>query len=463
MSIIRKIKEYYNNKNCKKSILFTTPSHSQGKFIAPDTKELLGEKFFKCDFSEIDGFDNLRNPSGIIKEVQDKLSAIYKSRQTFMLTNGSTSGILALMLSVLKENDKVLTARNCHISVFNGFVLTGAKPVWLTPEFDDEWGIYKGVTSSEIKQKLNENTDIKAVILTSPTYEGNFSEIREISKLCKQKGIIFIVDEAHGALLNFMEATNTDRTTAILCGADASVQSLHKTAGAPNPCALLHLSKDSLLDTNKVQQALNLINTTSPSYPLMLAIEDTVNFLASKDGKKMIQELIKNIKKFKEKTNNSIMVYEQDNDTTKILVKIKDMSGYDSCELLNNIYCIEEEFSNEKAMLFLTGIGTEKKNLEELADALNSITAREDLESKIIETKFEYKIPNQKLLPKEAFFSKNIQPVNEYEAEGKICAEIIAAYPPGIPLIIPGEIITKDVIQKAKTLAHKTNFLIIKK
>lgn len=456
MSIIRKIKDYYKKQNSKKNILFTTPSHAQGSFIPPVAREMLGEKFFGCDFSEIEGFDNLRNPEGILKELQEKLSKIYHSKQTFMLTNGSTSGIIALMLSVIHQGEKVLIARNCHISVYNGLVLTGAKPVWFVPEFDEKWGIYKGVTAEEIDKALTQNKDIKALIITSPTYEGTFSDIAGISKICKNYGIILIVDEAHGALLNF---ANLGAKPAILDGADASVQSLHKTAGAPNPCALIHLSENSKIKANDVQKALNLINTTSPSYPLMLAIESCVDFLASNGGKSEIESLLKNIESLKKSAHDNISFYEKGNDKTKLLVRIENVSGYDACEVLNKKYFIEEEFSNDRAMLFVTGLGTTKEALDRLAKALNTI--KENSDSSHAKIKFEYTVPEQKMTPREASFSKDTVTLPSKSAAGRISAEVVTAYPPGIPLILPGETITEDILKKANVLAQKTKFNVI--
>lgn len=366
MSLIKKIKDYYKT---NKTLLFTTPSHSQGEFINETSKEMLGEKFFKCDFSEIEGFDDLRNPKGILKEVQNKISKVYSSKQSFMLTNGSTSGIVTLMLTTLKDNDEVLIARNCHVSVYNGLVLTGAKPVWIVPDYDKEWDIYKGITPLQVENHLKENKNIKAMILTSPTYEGFFSNIEAISSVTSKYNVKLIVDEAHGALLNFGDFKVKP---AILCGADASVQSLHKTAGAPNPCALLHISQNSSIKPKEVQDALNLTNTTSPSYPLLLAIEATVDFLDSKVGRNKVEELLSNIETFK-KSLKAACLYEGTNDTTKLLIKFQNINSLDAAEILNNNYKIEEEFSNNKAMLFITGIGTTERKLKKLSESLNDI------------------------------------------------------------------------------------------
>lgn len=433
MSIIKRIQKFYKS---SKSLLFTTPAHSLGNFIIPSLKNILGEKYFKSDFSEIEGFDNLRNPEGAIKDLQANIAKIYNAESSFILTNGSSSGVISAMLATLKPNDKVLIARNCHISVYNGLVLTGANPIWFMPEFDKEWGIFKGITSENIKKIINK--DIKALIITSPTYEGNFSDIEEISKICKENKVLLIVDEAHGALLNFSDYKSK---SAIHCGADITIQSLHKTAGAPNPCALMHISKN--ISHQNVQEALNLVNTTSPSYPLIAAIEGTVSYLNTLKGTGHIKKLFSDIEKFKQSLDKNIQVYNANNDRTKILLKFKNINALKVAEILNNDYKIEEEFTNNQALLFITGIGTDAKKLKTLSNALNKIAK---LKQEIIEhTEFEYKIPAVKFTPRDAYFMPAIAQPKE-QTIGLVSAETIVPYPPGIPLILPGEIIDEQVL-----------------
>lgn len=433
MSIIKRIQKFYKS---SKSLLFTTPSHSLGNFIIPSLKNILGEKYFKSDFSEIEGFDNLRNPEGAIKDLQDNIAKIYNAESSFILTNGSTSGVIAAMLATLKPNDNVLIARNCHISVYNGLVLTGAQPTWFMPEFDKEWEIFKGITPKDIKRFINK--DLKALIITSPTYEGNFSDIKEISEICKENNILLIVDEAHGALLNFSDYKSK---SAIHCGADIAIQSLHKTAGAPNPCALMHISKN--ISHTKVQEALNLVNTTSPSYPLIAAIEGSVSYLNSIKDKRHIKKLFLDIEKFKQSLDKNIQVYCANNDPTKILLKFKNINALKAAEILNNDYNIEEEFTNNQALLFITGIGTDAKKLKTLSKALNKIAK---LKQEIIEhTEFKYEIPKTKFTPRDAYFTQAATKPKK-QTIGLVSAETIVPYPPGIPLILPGEIIDEQVL-----------------
>ncbi len=446
MSIIKFIK---NLKKINRT-LFTTPSHNQGRGGAPCVLNLLGKKFFSCDISEIEGADNLANPIGIIKQAQDNASHIYNSKSTFFLTNGSTSGIIAGMNAVLSRNDKVLITRNCHKAVYNGLVITGAIPIWLMPHYNRDWGVYEQVNLDYLEETLSKNKDIKLFVMTNPSYEGLMSDIQAINEICKKYKVKLLVDEAHGALWNFHKALGTP---ALLQGADIVVQSLHKTAGALNPSALLHIGQDSDIDPNSIQQSLNLITTTSPSYPLLLNIEGTINYLNSDKGKFEISQLVKNVNRMIRNLRAvpNLEVFTYNNDVTKILVKITNMSGFELSDILFEKYNIEDELANEKSVLFLTGIGTTKSKLKKLEKALieissNNIKITQDEENYNIFSNVE---PRVKYTP--ALVWK--MPYKEVElkyAISRVSMELILDYPPGIPILIPGEVIKKEHIDYLK-------------
>lgn len=430
----------------KKRILFTTPSHNQGEFIAPRNKKLLGEKIFQADYSEIEDFDNLADPQGIILRSQLNASTIYESKYTFYLTNGSTSGIIASMLAILEQNDKVLIARNCHKCVYNALVLTGAYPIWLMPDFNEEWGIFKPIKAEQVEKKLMQDESIKALVITNPSYEGAISNIQKISDVCKKYNVKLIVDEAHGSLWSFDGSIGTP---AIYEGADISVQSLHKTAGALNPSAVLHINKESSIGVERIQESLNILNTTSPSYPILANIEATIDFLNSKKGKKKIFELTNALVKFKKSLQkyNNIEIFSSNNDITKILIKIEGISGYALSSILFNKYKIEDELSNNLSVLFLTGIGTTQKKLDKLKKALIKIS------KKVSEGKFKseddykksptYPAPQVVFSPRRVY-SQSYKLLKPQEAIGGISQELIISYPPGIPILIPGEVIKEE-------------------
>lgn len=362
MDLINLIKKF------KRPYLFTTPSHSGVGF--GEFARIVGQNIFKYDFSEIDGFDNIRNPQDIFKKSQETAAKIYDAQSSFYLYNGSTSGILALMLATLNENDKAIIPRNCHISVLNGLILSKAEGVFVEPKYDAKFGTSDPIEPSQIQAKLDETPDAKVVIITNPTYEGKVSDIAAIAQICQELGVTLIVDEAHGALWNFSDRLPTP---AIKLGADASVQSLHKTAGALTQSSILHIAKESKIKPSKVQQALNLINSTSPSYLLLASIENAVDFLQSKKGQKELDKTLENILKIRKKISDlpKIQVAENE-DFTKIFLKIEGLNGYQLSEKLSE-FDIEDELANEKGVLLLCGLGTSKTKLNHLHKSLQKI------------------------------------------------------------------------------------------
>jgi len=426
-------------------ILFTTPGHSGGKGVLPEYKEIVGKKLFKADLSEIEGLDNLQNPSGIIKNALVRASEIYGSKNTFYLVNGSTSGIIALMLTTISRGDEVLISRNAHKSVINALVLSGARPVWVSPQWDENWNIPACVNPEKIKQKIDKNPDIKAVWVTSPTYEGIVSDIESISKICKEKNVLLIVDEAHGALWNFSEKLPV---SAIHLGADACVQSLHKTGSCLTQGAVLHLSQNSGVNLEKLTQSLNLINTTSPSYLILSSIEASIEYLNSSEGRQYLDGLINNIEeiKFFTKMNIGISFLEgfegYQHDPTKLFMGLNSISGYDLSDVLFKKFNIEVELDNNKGVLALVGIGTTRKKLEKLAFSL--IKAEKMLQkSENEQTLTPFIEPEIVYSPADAFYKKS-KKIEVSRTVGLVSKETIVNYPPGIPLIIAGEIIKPE-------------------
>ena len=456
MSIINLIQDFKKNHR----ILFTTPSHGQGDFVAPSALKYIGKKFFTCDFSEIEGFDNLSNPKGAIKTIQDYASHVYDSKATFFLTNGATSGIIAAMYALLGRGDKVLIARNCHKSVYNGLVLTGAVPVWIMPNYNKEWGIFESICIDYLEELLYKNRDIRAFIITNPTYEGVMSDISRISAVCKKYNVKLIVDEAHGALWNFHKALGTP---ALLQGADIVVQSLHKTAGALNPSALLHIGNMSSIEPRHIQESLNLITTTSPSYPLLLNIESTIKYLDSEKGKFRIFELVKNVNRLIRsiKTIPNLEVYSDNNDVTKILIKVTNLSGFELSDILFNDYHIEDELANEKSVLFLTGLGTSKTKLKKLEKVLFDLCAKN---IKITENSHVYSTynpvePRVRYIPS-LIWEKPCKEVDLKYSLSRVCMEAVIEYPPGIPILLPGEVIKKEHIEYLLTKRQRIKVLL---
>ncbi len=328
--------------------LFTTPSHSRKFFIVHKFRQ-----FYKFDISETD----THNPEEALKKSQDNAAKIYGVNYTLFLTNGSSSGIIASVLAAAEKGDNVLLHEDAHPSHLNAVKLAGCNPVFYKLPLVKDWGVY-GKNSPEILEPYLKSNKIKAVIITSPTYEGFVSDITTIKDLCHKYGAFLITDEAHGALYPFSEKLPESAVKI----SDFTVQSLHKTAGGLNPTALLH----SNCEINP-ENALKMINTTSPSYPLLATIEANIKFLNSPGGKKKIEELIENIENMKASCTN--ITFGGD-DTTKILIKSNKMSGTELSAALYNKYGIEDERTNEISTLLLCGIGTDIKKLDRLKKAL---------------------------------------------------------------------------------------------
>lgn len=447
-----------NNLLKHKKIMFTTPSHDGTGFVIPGYENFLGRKFLSHDCSEYDGFDNLSSPGGIIKDAQCVCAEILGAENLFFLVNGSTSGIIASMLSCLKADDKVLIARNCHKAVYNGLVLTGAKPCWIMPKLIEDWGIYGKISPEAVHEALNKYSKVKALIITSPTYNGIVSDISKIADICRKNGVILIVDEAHGALRQFLLADNI--LNAVTCGADISVQSLHKNCGAPNPCAILLRRKECSVSSSALQNALNLVNTTSPSYPLIAASDACIRFLAAKKGNEKVRELYYNIKNFKDNLSeiDGLNIFES-GDFSKILLKIDNLNGYDLSEILYDDFNIEDELSNEKSVLFLCGIGTSGIKLSKLRKALVKIVQRQE-KSFREHTVFKFPLPEIRLVPQSAFGAK-IKYIDIKKALGKTCGELISECPPEVPVLLPGEIIRQEHIDYLQFKMKKTLIGII--
>lgn len=345
MSLIRLLSEK------PEKTLFTTPSHGQKFFIYEPLKEM-----YKLDISET----KCQDPQEALKVAQLRARAIYHTYSTTFLTNGSTSGIIAAVLSCTQVGDKVLIASNSHPCHFNAVRLAGARALTYDLEIDKDWGVPLEVKPEVIDFYLS-RYNIKTVIITSPSYEGIISDIEEIKAVCEKHGAFLIVDEAHGALYPFSELLPISAVNI----ADFTVQSLHKTAGGLNPTALLHCNCEV-----DVSHALNMFMTTSPSYPLLASIEANINYLDSRAGRKEIDNLVIRLDRMREKCRGCEFFGD---DPTKVLIRVPGISGYELSEMLYEDFGIEDEKTNEKSTMLLCGIGTDSKKIDRLQHVLSKL------------------------------------------------------------------------------------------
>lgn len=338
-----------NEKNEK--TLFTTPSHGQKFFIYDNLKEM-----YKIDISETD----CQNPQEALYYAQLRAKEIYHTYSTTFLTNGSTSGIIAAVLSCTQVGDKVLIASNSHPCHFNAVKLAGARALTYDLEIDKEWGVPLETKPEQIEYFLS-RYNIRTVIITSPTYEGIISDIEEIKAVCEKYNAFLIVDEAHGALYPFSDKLPLSAVNV----ADFTVQSLHKTAGGLNPTALLHCNCG--ID---VIPALSMFMTTSPSYPLLASIEANIEYLNSREGRKDIDNLINRLDDIRIKCRGCQFFGD---DPTKVLIKVRGISGFELSEMLYEDFNIEDERTNEKSTMLLCGLGTDNKKLDKLQHVLSKL------------------------------------------------------------------------------------------
>ena len=443
-NLLEKLEKYYN----EDYLPMHMPGHKRNV-------KLLGEKLpYKIDITEIDGFDDLHHAEEIIKNIEDKARKIYESKRSFLLVNGSTCGILAGIRSIVNFGDKILVARNCHKSVYNAIEINGLNPIYMLPKIGKD-GIDRNIDSNEVEEKLKENKDIKLVILTSPTYEGVISDVSSIVSIAHKYNVPVLVDEAHGAHLRFMN--DICYKEALNSGADIVIQSLHKTLPALTSTALLHIQGDLVKEEN-VARELSIFETSSPSYILMCSIEECLDIIENR-GKELFEEYQNNLKYFyseaKKLINIKILGNEIENkdyyDFGKIVIKTDktNITGKELSDILRKEYKIELEMSSINYALAMTSICDSRENFERLLDALKKID--ESLEHKEeISNNYDIVLPKKEISILEAIKNTNSEFKDYNELKGRISKEYIWVYPPGIPLITPGEVINDDIIRKIR-------------
>jgi len=434
------------------------PGHKRNTEIAEYLK-LLGAEY---DITEIDGFDDLFDARGILARSMERASAIWASKKTYYLVNGSTCGILAGVRAAAGCGGKAIMARNCHKSVYNALEICGLEASFVIPLTDAESGIQASLSPEDIESALISNPDAALIILTSPTYEGVISDIAAICEIAHKRGVPVLVDEAHGAHLGFSEYFSGG---AVRAGADIVIQSLHKTLPSLTQTAVAHLNGD-IVNPIEFERQLAVFETSSPSYLLMASIDGCVRLMEEK-GKRLFDDWEQALGRFYELTsdlkNLKILMHgvrssdKHPNifcfDRGKILISTRDadISGIGLMDSLRRDYAVELEMANKSYALAMTGLGEREENLIRLGRALLEIDAK--LTSAKGKTDEKHPdIPRKICTAAEAINSEKTCVLLE-NSEGMICAEYVFAYPPGIPLIIPGEEISGELILEIGELA----------
>lgn len=410
---------------------------------------------YKIDLTEIFDFDNLHCATGCIKDVENKAAQFYSVKHANILINGATGGILAAVRAMTNYGDKVIVARNCHKSVYNAIELCGLNAEYILPHKNKDFGIFASISPEQVESKLK-NTGAKLVILTSPTYEGVVSDIKPIADICKKYGAKLFVDEAHGA--HFPLSSFFPRE-AVSLGADAAVVSLHKTLPALTQTALL-LTDNSQL-SKVFEKNLAIFETSSPSYVLMSSIENCFDFIDKNNDKTL--EYVSNISSFRHKCKNlkHLKLYEKtendfDYDFGKIVISTRDtnINGVELSDKLRKEYQIELEMAYTDYVIAMTSVCDTKEGFDRLSKALSEIDSQID---KVLNIKDGYNfsecLPVKAVKSSDISFSKETSVPFELSS-GRVSAEYVWAYPPGIPLIVSGEVIDNKLIKHINYLSE---------
>ena len=439
----------------QKRIRFHMPGHKGGYHLTPRLLELLGEKAFQADFTEVKGLDDLHNPQGVIAEAQELAARCFGAGATFFLVNGATCGIEAALLATCKPGDVVIAPRNVHRSFLNGLILSGAEPVYIEVKYTAH-GLPLPLQAAELKKALHAHPEAKAVFIVSPTYEGLAANYEQLMPVIKEAGVQLIVDEAHGAHFYF---SRQFPKPALPSGADIVIHGSHKMIGSLTQTGMLHLADSGAKES--MQKALSIVQSTSPSYLLMASLDGTRAQLALK-GSELFTKLIDLCQQARREINELSSFWcltEKDlpadipYDPTKLVIgSLCGLSGYQLDAILSS-YKLDMEMATLGYVLALTGIGDRQENLEYLVDVLKTIAKSGDLkhnQKRSIGRPYP-PLPRALLSPREAYFSPYVQ-VSLKEAKGKIAGEMIAPYPPGVPLICPGEVFTAEIIEYIEEL-----------
>lgn len=408
----------------------------------------------EMDFTEIDGLDNLHYPEGIILEAEERMARLYGVKRSYFLVGGSTCGILAAVSACVPARGRIAMGRNCHKSVYHAVELKDLTPSYLYP---DEKGIINGdIKADAVNNMLKLYPDIKAVIITSPSYDGVISDIRSITRIVHEAGAVLIVDEAHGAHLKF---SSYFPSSSVDEGADLVIQSFHKTLPALTQAAVLHVCSDRV-DLFRLERFLDIYQTSSPSYLIMASIDRCVEFL-EKEGRQAFERYICLLEDCRRKLseNQSIRLYEPDPDLfaydrSKILLipQIEGMTGVLFADILRKKYGLETEMALRDYCLCLTSVGDSQQGFESLARAVEDIGKRK---SDYISDGFEKKeeivlpVPEMVMNPSQAA-EVSWEKIALAESTGRISVEYIYLYPPGIPLVVPGERMTGQLIENMR-------------
>ena len=440
-SIYEKLKQLKG----KEDYPFHMPGHKRNL-----KRDSLLDEIAKIDITEITGFDDLHHPEDMIREFMDDLKQIYGTKESYLLINSSTAGNLAAIAALCNIGDKILISRNCHKSVYHAIELLGLEPLYVYPEID-AYGICQGITKEQIEEIIKKESGIKAVVLVSPTYEGRISDIRGISEILHKDRIPLIVDEAHGAHFIYHEDFPE---SAVSEGADIVIQSLHKTLPAFTQTGLLHLCTDCI-SREIMQKKLSIFQSSSPSYILMASIEECIHMC--KENRGYFQQYCDQLwilRKKLEKLKYIKLVPTDDIGKLVFSVKNTTISGQELFKKLRDKYHLELEMSELYYVIAMTSLCDTQEGYDRLFQALMEIDQEIDQKQSSNDLQQINFHENKKAMNPEEATRRNRKTIDYKQAKNRIAAEFVFLYPPGIPLLVPGEIIDEYAIHKISQYEH---------
>lgn len=443
---------------------FDVPGHKQGKGN-PRLRDFLGADCLSVDVNSMKPLDNLSHPTSVLKEAAELCADAFGSENAFLIVNGTSAAVQGMVMTACDRGDKIIMPRNVHISAINALVLCGAVPVYVNPGVNTQLGIPLGMTVEDIKRAISEHPEAKAVFVNNPTYYGICSELEEIVKLAHSNGMLVLVDEAHGTHFYFGEGMPL---SAMSCGADMSAVSMHKTGGSLTQSSLLLTANG--ISQGRVRQILSLTQTTSASYLLMASLDISRRNLAV-DGKEIFSKVLEMAEYARREVNEIGGYYAfsselissvptghpavHDFDRTKLSIYTRGigLAGIEVYDILRDEYDIQIEFGDIGNVLAIISVGDREMAIERLVSALYEIKRRYAKDPAGM-LSYEYITPIVELAPQEAFYSAKRSIVLNKSAD-TISAEFVMCYPPGIPILAPGERITKDIIEYIRYAEEK--------
>ena len=449
------LQEYIQNR----IVSFDVPGHKQGKGHKA-LVDAFGQKCISMDLNSSKPLDNLTHPTGVIREAEILAAEAFRASQAFLITNGTTAAVQNMIFSCCRQNDKIIMPRNVHKSVINAMVICGAAPVYVNPGIEPELGISLGMSVNDVKKAVSENPDAKAIFVNNPTYYGVCSDLREIVKIAHDAGMLALIDEAHGTHLYFGEDLPL---SAMDAGADMSAVSIHKTGGSLTQSSMLLLGP--AVDAEAVRQIINLTQTTSGSYLLMASLDIARKNLCL-HGKEIFERVcslseyarkevnrIPGFRAFGKEIINGDTVFDFDRTKLSIHTRAMGLAGIEVYDILRDEFGIQIEFGDIGNVLAIISVGDRELEIERLLGALSEIQRRFSRDPMNM-LDHEYIDPQVAMTPQQAFHAKK-RSVPIRESLGMISAELVMAYPPGIPILAPGERLTSEIIDYIRYAKEK--------